>query len=129
MPSIQHPETGKFLSEGAQDCNGNANSAHRTDNSIFTITQPLKSMLRAIHRLMQASGGTEGLRNLVDSELPKSVMRILDEPTVYGSRIFALGKSPAFEHHDMLMSSCKCDGHIRVQRANFFGGTAGAAFA
>lgn len=51
---------------------------------------PLKALLRCIHRLMQSSGGTEGLRNLVDGDLPKAVKYIFERHEHFGSRVFGL---------------------------------------
>ncbi|WWD19760.1 hypothetical protein CI109_104224 [Kwoniella shandongensis] len=51
---------------------------------------PLRSIIRSLQRLMQASGGTEGLRNLVDSDLPKSLKRIFGDSAKFGPRVYAL---------------------------------------
>ncbi|WVQ77455.1 hypothetical protein IAR50_007141 [Cryptococcus sp. DSM 104548] len=60
------------------------------DTILAAVNNPLKSVLRSIQRLMQASGGTEGLRNLVDSDLPKSLKIILQNSGLFGPRVFAL---------------------------------------
>ncbi|WVF67237.1 hypothetical protein IAT40_001985 [Kwoniella sp. CBS 6097] len=60
---------------------------------LANANNPLRGVLRPLQRLMQASGGTEGLRNLVDSDLPKSLRRIFETPAKFGTRVFALGKS------------------------------------
>ncbi|EIW71937.1 hypothetical protein TREMEDRAFT_70589 [Tremella mesenterica DSM 1558] len=60
------------------------------DTITFYTTQPLRSLLRSIQRLMQASGGTEGLRNLVDSDMPKSLKTIFCQPDRFGPRVYAL---------------------------------------
>ena len=51
----------------------------------------LKSLLRAIQRLMQTAGTTEGLRNLIDTSLLGSVRSILQNRVVFGAQLFALG--------------------------------------
>ncbi|WVQ94836.1 hypothetical protein IAU59_001919 [Kwoniella sp. CBS 9459] len=64
-----------------------------SEETILTsANNPLRGVLRTLQRLMQASGGTEGLRNLVDSELPKCLRRIFETPAKFGPRVFALGK-------------------------------------
>lgn len=56
------------------------------------MTTPIKSVLRMIHRLMQSSGSAEGMRNLVDSELPSLLKKIYGNSTKCGNRVFSLGK-------------------------------------
>lgn len=51
---------------------------------------PLKGMLRTVQRLMQASGGTEGLRNLVDGDLPRAIKWIIDNNWRYGNKVYSL---------------------------------------
>ncbi|OCF61440.1 hypothetical protein L486_01088 [Kwoniella mangroviensis CBS 10435] len=60
------------------------------DTILAYVNNPLKGILRSVHRLMQASGGTEGLRNLVDSDLPKCLKQIFEQPAKYGHRVFAM---------------------------------------
>ncbi|KAI5477751.1 E3 ubiquitin-protein ligase HUWE1 [Pseudohyphozyma bogoriensis] len=50
----------------------------------------LKALLRAIQRLMQTAGTTEGLRNLIDTSLPASVRSIMTHRDVFGPQIFGL---------------------------------------
>ena len=59
---------------------------------ITNISQPLKSMLRTVHRLMSTAGGTEGLRTLVDSDLPKCLKMIFEQPTKFGNRVTSIGE-------------------------------------
>jgi E3 ubiquitin-protein ligase HUWE1 len=61
-----------------------------TITSYYTI--PIKSTLRSIQRLMQMSGGAEGMRNLVDSDLPKLLKQIFDNAPKFGPRLLALGE-------------------------------------
>ncbi|OCF44407.1 hypothetical protein I317_01667 [Kwoniella heveanensis CBS 569] len=57
---------------------------------LVSANNPLRGVLRPLQRLMQAAGGTEGLRNLVDSDLPKCLRRIFETPAKFGPRVFAL---------------------------------------
>jgi E3 ubiquitin-protein ligase HUWE1 len=81
------------------------------DTIILYRTNPLKAVLRSIHRLMQTSGGTEALRNLVDSELPKSLKRIFEASARFGPRVYALGKHSKFT---ALMISNQHHGDLRA---------------
>jgi E3 ubiquitin-protein ligase HUWE1 len=47
--------------------------------------------------MMQTSGVTDGLRNLIDSSLPKSVKSVMENPRVFGPQIFALCEF-SFQH-------------------------------
>jgi E3 ubiquitin-protein ligase HUWE1 len=60
------------------------------DNVLAYAANPLRSFLRNVSRLMSATGGTEGLRNLVDTDLPKSLRRIFENPQRYSDRVFSL---------------------------------------
>lgn len=66
--------------------------ADSTDTIKFYMTTPIKSALRVIHRLMQMPGPAEGMRNLVDSELPKLLKRIFENSPKFGNRVFSLGE-------------------------------------
>jgi E3 ubiquitin-protein ligase HUWE1 len=52
----------------------------------------LKHTLRTMHRMMQASGTSEGLRGLIDLALPKSIKKIIEHRGLFGPAIFALGR-------------------------------------
>ena len=56
-------------------------------------TAVLKHTLRSIHRMMQSSGTSEGLRGLLDSSLLKSVKKIMQHRTIFGPSALALGMS------------------------------------
>ncbi|KAM0790628.1 hypothetical protein ACM66B_004490 [Microbotryomycetes sp. NB124-2] len=56
----------------------------------FDQSALLKGLLRALQRLMQTSGTSEGLRNLIDSSLLSSVKKLLENRTIFGSQLFAL---------------------------------------
>lgn len=42
---------------------------------------------------MQTAGTTEGLRNLIDSNLLGSIKLIMMNPNIFGSQLFGLGSS------------------------------------
>ncbi len=52
----------------------------------------LKHTLRSMHRMMQSSGTSEGLRGLLDSTLLKSVKKIMDHGDAFGPSILAIGE-------------------------------------
>ena len=85
-------------------------AALNSDSIIFTKTNPLKAILRSIHRLMQTSGGTEALRNLVDSDLPRLIKRIFEASKRFGSKVYALGEFTLYranlshQHHGNIRS-------------------------
>lgn len=58
----------------------------------FEQASLLKGLLRAVQRLMQTAGTTEGLRNLIDSSLLSSVKAIMEHRVVFGPQVFALGQ-------------------------------------
>lgn len=64
-----------------------------TVSELTRRTTPLKLMLRSIHRLMQSGGTIDALRNLIDSQLPKSLLRILQNANALGAPVLALGRS------------------------------------
>ena len=45
-----------------------------------------------MHRMMQASGTSEGLRGLLDSSLVQSVKKLLANRGVFGANVLAIGK-------------------------------------
>lgn len=62
----------------------------------------LKSILRAIHRLMTTSGTTEGLRNLIDTSLLSSAKKVMEHRFIFGPQVFALVTNVAatFVHNE-----------------------------
>ncbi|SGY62078.1 BQ5605_C007g04651 [Microbotryum silenes-dioicae] len=56
----------------------------------FDEASLLKGLLRSIQRLMQTSGMTEGLRNLIDTSLLAAVKTILQNRPIFGAQVFAL---------------------------------------
>ncbi|CDO77710.1 hypothetical protein BN946_scf184969.g61 [Trametes cinnabarina] len=53
-------------------------------------TAVLKHTLRSMHRMMQSSGTSEGLRGLLDSSLLKSVKKVMENRAVFGPSVLAL---------------------------------------
>ncbi|KZO98855.1 hypothetical protein CALVIDRAFT_495662 [Calocera viscosa TUFC12733] len=56
----------------------------------YMQSMALKNFLRSMHRMMQSSGTSEGLRSLIDSSLSNSVKDILTHRGLFGPHIFAL---------------------------------------
>jgi E3 ubiquitin-protein ligase HUWE1 len=52
----------------------------------------VKTMLKFLIRMMESSGTADGLRNLIDSSAPSSLIQIIENPKVFGNSVFALGK-------------------------------------
>ncbi|KAI0318271.1 hypothetical protein OF83DRAFT_1262061 [Amylostereum chailletii] len=50
----------------------------------------LKHVLRSMHRMMQSSGTTEGLRGLIDSSLPKSIKKIMEHRALFGPNVLPI---------------------------------------
>ncbi|KAI0633753.1 hypothetical protein C8Q77DRAFT_809629 [Trametes polyzona] len=53
-------------------------------------TAVLKHTMRSMHRMMQSSGTSEGLRGLLDSSLLKSVKKVLQNRAIFGPSVLAL---------------------------------------
>jgi E3 ubiquitin-protein ligase HUWE1 len=78
------------------------------DNQLNTTTTPfdrlstIKAMLKFLLRMMESSGTTDGLRNLIDSSLPQSLKLIMEDPKLFGNSIFALAinVSTTFIHNE-----------------------------
>lgn len=52
----------------------------------------LKAMLKFLLRMMESSGTADGLRNLIESSIPQSLLQIISNPKVFGSSVLPLGK-------------------------------------
>lgn len=52
----------------------------------------LKHIMRSMHRMMQSSGTSEGLRGLLDSSLVQSVKKVMGNRTVFGANVLAIGR-------------------------------------
>lgn len=76
--------------------------SNATESDLLRRTTPLKLMLRSVHRLMQASGTVDALRNLIDSDLPKSLLKIFHHVDKMGASVFALAihVTAAFVHNE-----------------------------
>ena len=59
-------------------------------------TAVLKHTLRSVHRMMQSSGTSEGLRGLLDSSLLSSIKKVMQHRAVFGPSALALGGSRVF---------------------------------
>ena len=68
----------------------------------FEQANLLKGLLRALQRLMQTAGTTEGLRNLIDSSLLKSVKAIIQNRFIFGSQVLglAINMTATFVHNE-----------------------------
>lgn len=51
----------------------------------------LKHILRSMHRMMQSSGTSEGLRTLIDTSLLKSIKKIIEYRGLFGASILPIG--------------------------------------
>jgi E3 ubiquitin-protein ligase HUWE1 len=51
----------------------------------------LKHSLRSMHRMMQSSGTSEGLRGLIDSSLLPSIKKIIENRALFGPSILSIG--------------------------------------
>lgn len=60
------------------------------DSIIAYNTNPLKAELRSIYRMLQSTGGSDGFRNVVDTDLPKSLKSIITNADKFGLRNFGL---------------------------------------
>lgn len=66
------------------------NELFNRDSLIAYNTNPLKAELRSIYRMLQSTGGSEGFRNVVDTDLPKSLKLIMTNSDKFGLRNFGL---------------------------------------
>jgi E3 ubiquitin-protein ligase HUWE1 len=69
----------------------------------------LKHILRSMHRMMQSAGTAEGLRNLVNMSLLKSVKKIIEYRGLFGPSILPFG-----EHIPAVWFSWSHDGTQRL---------------
>ncbi|KAK7687104.1 hypothetical protein QCA50_009605 [Cerrena zonata] len=62
----------------------------------------LKHILRSMHRMMQSSGSSEGLRGLLDSSLLRSVKKVLENRDVFGPSVLpiAINIMATFVHNE-----------------------------
>ena len=52
----------------------------------------LKAMLKFLLRMMESSGTADGLRNLIESSVPQSLIQIIAHPDIFGVNVLTLGK-------------------------------------
>jgi len=52
----------------------------------------LKHMLRTLHRMMQTSGTSEGLRGLIDTTLIQSIKKIIENRKLFGASVLPIGE-------------------------------------
>ncbi|OBZ91840.1 E3 ubiquitin-protein ligase ptr1 [Choanephora cucurbitarum] len=67
----------------------------QVDQSIQSTPSPdnltlIKNALRFLIRMMESSDTAEGLRNLVESSLPKTMMQVMEHQAVFGPSVFSL---------------------------------------
>ncbi|EAU91398.2 Huwe1 protein [Coprinopsis cinerea okayama7 len=76
-------------------------SAEDVDIPIARIAV-LKHMLRSMHRMMQSAGTAEGLRNLINMSLLKTVKKIIEYRGLFGPTIlpFAINIMTTFVHNE-----------------------------
>lgn len=60
------------------------------DSMVSWVTNPVKSELRSIYRMLQSTGGSDGFRNVVDTDLPKSLKVIFTNQDKFGLRVLTL---------------------------------------
>lgn len=58
----------------------------------FSRANILKHTLRTLHRMMQTSGTSEGLRGLIDSSLIKSIKEIIEHRALFGPSVLPIGE-------------------------------------
>jgi hypothetical protein len=78
----------------------------------------LKHAMRSMHRMMQASGNAEGLRGLIDSSLLKSLKKVMEQRTLFGPSVLAIGTcclAYAASMYVDLTASHQHDGDLRPQ--------------
>ena len=67
-------------------------SAYRSTGKISVgRATVLKHIMRSMHRMMQSSGTSEGLRGLLDSSLLQSVKKVMANRVVFGANVLAIG--------------------------------------
>ena len=60
---------------------------------LYDRISALRAMLRFLWRMMDSSGTTDRLRNLVESSILSSLVSVISEPYVFGSHCFVSGMS------------------------------------
>ncbi|GAN06879.1 conserved hypothetical protein [Mucor ambiguus] len=80
----------------------NEDQLNATSTVPYDRLSTIKAMLKFLLRMMESSGTTDGLRNLIDSSLPQSLKLIMEDPKLFGNSIFALAinVSTTFIHNE-----------------------------
>lgn len=79
---------------------------HDPDNAYGVLPFPrfsaLKAILRSLNRMMQSAGTADGLRNLIDSSLPKTVKKVIEHRKIFGPMLLSLALSvmATFVHNE-----------------------------
>ncbi|TPX49618.1 hypothetical protein SeLEV6574_g01357 [Synchytrium endobioticum] len=73
----------------------------------YERTSLLRAMLKFVLHMMQTSGGADGLRNLIDSSLPSSLIVIFDHSMLFGANVFGLAANimATFIHNEATVLS------------------------
>ncbi|KAI8081696.1 uncharacterized protein BX664DRAFT_376387, partial [Halteromyces radiatus] len=50
----------------------------------------VKAMFKFLIKMMESTGTADGLRNLIDSSAPSSLIQVIENPKVFGNSVFAL---------------------------------------
>ncbi|CDZ98238.1 E3 ubiquitin-protein ligase/Putative upstream regulatory element binding protein [Phaffia rhodozyma] len=68
----------------------------------FRRFSALRAVVRSMNRIMQSTGTSEGLRNLIDSSLPKTLKTIIEHRRIFGPSLLslALGSVATFVHNE-----------------------------
>ncbi|QRV79604.1 E3 ubiquitin-protein ligase HUWE1 [Ceratobasidium sp. AG-Ba] len=80
----------------------------------FVRSSLLKHIIRSMHRMMQSSGTAEGLRNLIESSLTKSVKLIMENKVLFGPAIYsiAINIMAMFVHNEPTSLSILQEAHV-----------------
>ncbi|KAF9186277.1 hypothetical protein BGZ51_006019 [Haplosporangium sp. Z 767] len=68
----------------------------------FERTSLLKAMFKFVHHMMQSPGTQEGLRNLIDTTLPATLKKIMENPSALGTAVYAhaINTMASFIHNE-----------------------------
>lgn len=58
----------------------------------------MKHILRSMHRMMQSSGTSEGLRGLIDMSILKSIKKIIEYRGLFGPSVLPIGTFISFPY-------------------------------
>ncbi|KAF9976767.1 hypothetical protein BGZ73_007902 [Actinomortierella ambigua] len=68
----------------------------------FERTALLKAMFKFLHHMMQSPGTQEGLRNLIETSLPATLKKIMENPQALGNAVYAyaINTMTSFIHNE-----------------------------